>query len=425
MKAWWQDAQQDADWCAWKARLIQDRGPALAEIRALAESFLSGKTSLPDLRQTFDSKTRSDWDFFGFKGMNGAMYLNMLVKYGPDQQRMAEEIRLVLQAPATEAEARERLGRFVGFIRDIVKGGLPARKFQPARIPFFVSAWWHVQQPEQWPVYYASAQTVLRDELAVVAPESDDLAANYLSFRTGYKEVQAMLGLSVWDFELFCTWVERHQNPEPEIVPPPVSEPVTPAETVAAVVSAGAGEGAAVAEDDVQPTEHTEVQYLLAEIGRRLGCEIWIASNDRSKIFAGKKLGDLSLKEMPNLGIGHEAQKTIQLIDVIWLDTKRQVQAAFEIECTTNIFKGLLRMADLQVCCPNLNFPLFVCLPAVRVGEIVKNLSRPAFQRLELHEKCGYFTIEELKSHREGLLRFATEPSAIKKLARYVDEVRE
>jgi hypothetical protein len=38
--------------------------------------------------------------------------------------------------------------------------------------------------------------------------------------------------------------------------------------------------------------------------------------------------------------------RTIELIDVLWLDGN-SIEAAFEIEGTTSIYSGILRMSDL------------------------------------------------------------------------------
>ena len=97
--------------------------------------------------------------------------------------------------------------------------------------------------------------------------------------------------------------------------------------------------------------------------------------------------------------------------------------AAFEIECTTSIYSGLLRMADLQASCPNLTIPMFICLPEVRQGEVRSQLMRPSLRYLELYRNCGYITFESLKAQKHGLLRFASEPEAIRKIAQYVSEV--
>ena len=49
---------------------------------------------------------------------------------------------------------------------------------------------------------------------------------------------------------------------------------------------------------------------------------------------------------------------TIELIDVLWLQGNAIV-AAFEVESTTSIYSGLLRMSDLVAMQPNLNIPLW------------------------------------------------------------------
>jgi hypothetical protein len=54
--------------------------------------------------------------------------------------------------------------------------------------------------------------------------------------------------------------------------------------------------------------------------------------------------------------------RTIELIDVLWLKGNAVV-AAFEIESTTSIYSGLLRMSDLIAMQPNLNIPLYLSPP--------------------------------------------------------------
>jgi hypothetical protein len=54
--------------------------------------------------------------------------------------------------------------------------------------------------------------------------------------------------------------------------------------------------------------------------------------------------------------------RTIELIDVLWL-RGNAIVAAFEIESTTSIYSGLLRMSDLITTQPNLNIPLYLVAP--------------------------------------------------------------
>lgn len=54
--------------------------------------------------------------------------------------------------------------------------------------------------------------------------------------------------------------------------------------------------------------------------------------------------------------------KTIENIDVIWLQ-RRSIAHAFEVEHTTAVYSGLLRMADLLALQPRIQIALFTSLP--------------------------------------------------------------
>ena len=88
-------------------------------------------------------------------------------------------------------------------------------------------------------------------------------------------------------------------------------------------------------------TTHHEMQGWLRDLGLALGFDVWIASNDRSRPYAGGKLGDGCLTTLTVDGV--PAAESVRLIDVIWLerelqDRSRRVAAAFEVEHSTSIF---------------------------------------------------------------------------------------
>lgn len=99
---------------------------------------------------------------------------------------------------------------------------------------------------------------------------------------------------------------------------------------------------------DQDEHDHTVLQGWLRDLGRKLGYQVWIASNDRSRPFEGGKLGDGCLERLPvGLGALPEAD-SIRFIDVLWLDRDGQeIAAAFEVEHTTSIYSGILRLHDL------------------------------------------------------------------------------
>ncbi len=170
---------------------------------------------------------------------------------------------------------------------------------------------------------------------------------------------------------------------------------------------------------------HTEIQWMLAKLGRKPpeSGRVWIARNDRSKSWKNEIFDDLSMEALPPLGIGKSAEKTIKYIDVLWLSSDNQVEAAFEIECTTSIYSGLLRMVDLLTLSPNLKINLYIVVPELRVEQVKTELSRPAFNNksLKLHHKCRWIVIEELVQEWEAMMKYGSPSANINKIAHSLD----
>lgn len=152
-------------------------------------------------------------------------------------------------------------------------------------------------------------------------------------------------------------------------------------------------------QDESTPTAHTEIQATLLRLGADMGFDVWVARNDRSRGFGGKVLGDMPrmLSVLP-LQFDEATKKTIELIDVLWLRGKAIV-AAFEVESTTSIYSGLLRMSDLVSMQPNINIPLYLVAPDDRRDKVFAEVNRPTFARLEppLAEICRYIGFSDLR----------------------------
>jgi hypothetical protein len=131
-----------------------------------------------------------------------------------------------------------------------------------------------------------------------------------------------------------------------------------------------------------------------------MGFDIWVARNDRNRDFKGKKFADLPKlkKELP-LQFDDATNKTIELIDVLWLQGNAIV-AAFEVESTTSIYSGLLRMSDLIAMQPNLSIPLYLVAPDEKREKVFTEVNRPTFSRLSppLSQICKFIPFSELKS---------------------------
>jgi type II restriction enzyme len=166
---------------------------------------------------------------------------------------------------------------------------------------------------------------------------------------------------------------------------------------------------------------HTEIQGWLRDLGLALGYAVWIASNDGNRPYGDGRLADDCLKRLPNKLVANGSADTIKLIDVIWVDrASEDVVAAFEVEHTTSIYSGIVRMLDLALGVEGgtaRNF--FLVAPDDREADVKAQFARPAFSRVgELDLR--YLPYSELRSHREAIARFGTGLKGVLAIARPV-----
>ena len=151
---------------------------------------------------------------------------------------------------------------------------------------------------------------------------------------------------------------------------------------------------------------HTEIQGWLRDLGRALGFRVWIASNDGARSYRDGRLADGCLQQLPAALVASGAADAIRLIDVLWLDQAGDVAAAFEVEHTTSIHSGIVRMLDLALGIDGAaarNF--FLVAPDDREDEVRAQFARPAFSRVaELNLR--YLPYSELRDHRATIERF-------------------
>jgi hypothetical protein len=277
-------------------------------------------------------------------------------------------------------------------------------------------------------------------ELEGLYTSSQNPIEDYFAFKESFLSLAAALGLSVWQLEHVSAWYGSEKRKASiieasEEVANMANEPTNTNIAQVNVIKIDEEVNQASAKtilpdllqqevgDEQAISGHAHIQWLLAKIGRKLGCQIWIAANDQNKIWNGERLGDLSIKALPDLWVDSEFQRIISLIDVLWLKGTSTVAAAFEVEHTTSIYSGLLRMSDLVALAPNINFPLYIVTPDVRLSQVRRELSRPTFQTLELHKRCGFFSEEKLLQEAEHIMHWANHPSAIERLASKVGDL--
>lgn len=160
--------------------------------------------------------------------------------------------------------------------------------------------------------------------------------------------------------------------------------------------SVASAEGGALVDNEVR--ESARMQALLSKIGAAMGFKIWLPRADRNRVMKLWEPGEGELLEDLPLAYHSSTLRTIELIDVIWLD-RRTIVRAFEVEHTTSVFSGLLRMADLIALQPNLKIQLHIVAPDSRADKVLREIQRPVFALLEggpLADYCTYISYSSI-----------------------------
>jgi hypothetical protein len=145
--------------------------------------------------------------------------------------------------------------------------------------------------------------------------------------------------------------------------------------------------------------ESLKVQALLAEAGSRMGMQIWLPRTDRGAVLSEWRGDHAPILDRLPLNYDDTTLRTIEQIDVLWLKG-RAIKRAFEVEHTTSIYSGILRMADLLALQPNMDIRLHIVAPAARREKVFQEIRRPVFSLLDrgpLSESCTFLSYDSVR----------------------------
>jgi type II restriction enzyme len=177
---------------------------------------------------------------------------------------------------------------------------------------------------------------------------------------------------------------------------------------------------ASVLSEQAEESEHTQIQYLLIKIGRALNYEVYVARNDRHRTYDGQSFALLTIPQLPPLGWSPEVMDTVGLIDVIWLRPgTSEIVSAFEVEKSTSIYSGILRLEDLARSIPDCTCNFYLVAPDHREKEVMAQLARPAFRTDLADISLAFIPFTDLCDHCDALCKFGEDHTILKKIARY------
>ena len=154
---------------------------------------------------------------------------------------------------------------------------------------------------------------------------------------------------------------------------------------------------------------HVKMQWALIQLGRAEGCSVWVPPNDRNIAYQRQPFAINTLDRLPNFGFDENTRRIVQNIDVLWL-SRNVIRKAFEVESTTLVYSGLLRLNDLVLAQPNNQIDLYIVANLSRREKVQNQLIRPSFQALI--SRCEFIGFDSLEEQLKRLESFPLDSGA-------------
>ncbi len=152
-----------------------------------------------------------------------------------------------------------------------------------------------------------------------------------------------------------------------------------------------------------QKRRHAQIQIALVLIGQHLGFRTWVAANDRSIEYEGKRISQLddvidNLSSEQVLSAYPDAANAARLIDCVWFKNGRLMPAVMEIEHSTGVTSGLTRMKGFFDTGPQLrNIRWTIVAPDEDRQKVIDQANRLQFKEMDT-KFFPYSAVEELYS---------------------------
>lgn len=154
-------------------------------------------------------------------------------------------------------------------------------------------------------------------------------------------------------------------------------------------------------QDDVKLT-HYDLQAKLVLVGSYLGYRTFVPAPDKNKDTIFGVLGDLcSEKEVPEGSIPSLSLSTVKFVDVIWFDEEGYPTHAFEVEHTTDITKGLLRLFQVH----KLRIKMFIISEEINKGKFYREVAKSPFAKIK--NEFVFKNYEELDEFFQSVKKFS------------------
>ncbi len=154
-------------------------------------------------------------------------------------------------------------------------------------------------------------------------------------------------------------------------------------------------------QDEVKLT-HYDLQAKLVLVRSYLGYRTFVPAPDKNKDTIFGILGDLCTeKEIPEGTIPGLSLNTVKFVDVIWFDEEGYPTHAFEVEHTTDITKGLLRLYQVH----KLRIKMFIISEEINKGKFQREVSKSPFAKIK--NEFVFKNYDELDEFFQSVKKFS------------------
>lgn len=193
--------------------LDKQRLKVIPEVKKSISAYLAGKMTLEQFKPEVDGINKRN-RLWGFKGMNGQMFFNMLYNSSSGASQLGKlntVLKQCIPLPKDIGEAKSKIGTLVEFSNGLADQ-VPDKRQAPrtGSCLFFISYFWQIQDHEQYPIYYRSMVTVLAD--SSLWNPSGEYPKDYADFFAFNHEAIGLLSakygkpVSLWGIEHAC-WI--------------------------------------------------------------------------------------------------------------------------------------------------------------------------------------------------------------------------
>lgn len=148
---------------------------------------------------------------------------------------------------------------------------------------------------------------------------------------------------------------------------------------------------------------HSQIQSLLGAIGSKKNFDIFIPKYDRLKMD-WNLVPEFQFREITQ-GMLNATEEIAQEIDVIWISRgSNQIQALFEVEHSTPIYSGLLRLNDILLTNMSITSTFSIVSNTIRNSAFSKQINRPTFRVSGLLDRCNFLDYQTVYKWQKRII---------------------